>query len=334
MFWVAFVITTIVFCTLVNGLWPAASPVEAIDKLIRPETETAAGREVPAWVPPVAIYLLFWFELISGHGFDPLWILGVTLGYAVYVIAIKGIYGERASDADPLGILFGFAQRIAPLRLADDGIEYRGFVSGLDVGQPMPTGLFAAVFILLASTTLDNLRETVQWFDFLEATGLDALSQTTVLDSIALVALTIPFAVPFFAAVLIPKRLASEEQSLWTVARFFGWSLVPIGIAYVLAHNATLLIIGWPTLINKIVEDFGVAPFGDYSPSPLLAWIVEIALIVGGHVIGILAAHRAALRVTGSHKNALKSHVALTLLMSVYTVTTLWLLSLPLVSSS
>ena len=333
MFWVALVITSIVLCCLVDGLWPAASPVETIDGLLRSEEAwDDSGRRVPVWLPPFLIYLLFWFELVSGRGFDSVWILGFVLAYLIYVISVKPVFGRNLQNAEPLGILLGFAQRLAPFRLEDGRLAYRGFVNGLDENEPMPTGLFAAVFVLLASTTLDNLRETSQWFDLLDAAGLESANDLLV-ESVALVALTIPFALPFFLAVSTSPRGPNRERDLMTVARCFGWSLIPIGIAYVLAHNITLLIVGFPSLVNQLTENFGMRPFGGYTPSPALAWTLEIGLIVGGHIVGVVAAQRAAVRLAGSHRAALRSHAALTVLMSLYTVSTLWLLSLPLVTT-
>lgn len=66
-------------------------------------------------------------------------------------------------------------------------------------------------------------------------------------------------------------------------------------------------------------------------PSPALVWFLEIALIVGGHVIAVLVAHRTAVRLAGSHRGAVLSQIALTVLMSVFTIATLWLLAQPLV---
>ena len=127
--------------------------------------------------------------------------------------------------------------------------------------------------------------------------------------------------------------------SLDQVARRFGWSLVPIGIAYVLAHNAPLVLTGVPELLRALSDplDRGWNLLGTGSalegffPSPALVWFLEIGLIVGGHILGVLAAHRTAVRLGRSHRAAVRSQFALTALMSIFTITTLWLLSQPLV---
>ena len=82
------------------------------------------------------------------------------------------------------------------------------------------------------------------------------------------------------------------------------------------------------------MDSLGTDLFAGYTPSAQLVWVLAILLVVGGHVLGVLAAHRTGLRLTDSRKAAAGSHVALTVLMSLYTVSTLWLLSLPLVTES
>jgi hypothetical protein len=194
----------------------------------------------------------------------------------------------------------------------------------------MPKALFASVFVLLGSTTLDNVRETVGWHNFLSDTGLADLPDMVV-GSLALAAFTLPFFLPFGAAVWVAKRWSVGRLSWGEASRRFGWSLIPIGIAYVLAHNMPLLMTGFPILVNEVFDFTGTELVSDYSPSPKLVWFLEIGLIVGGHVLGVLAAHRIALRTSSSHAGAIKSHTALTALMGLFTISTLWLLSLPLV---
>ena len=325
-FWIGLIILPVTVCALVGGLWERSNPWRTIEGFYRmEESPPAATRPPPWWVGPLLLYGLFWFELVSGVGFDPLPILIVVLGYTVFALAFQSRWGDSWATIDPLSILFGFSGRLAVLEVDEEGIRHRRVTDGLDGPDPMPLALFVSVFVLLASTTLDNLRETVEWFDFLRATGLDS-APGKVVDSAGLLLLTLPFLIPFMGAVWFAGRNSRGGIGFWSLARRFGWSLIPIGIAYVLAHNLPLVFTGIPQLAEPLSESVAA-----YSPSPALIWFLEIALIVGGHVLGVMAAHRTALRVTGSHSSAVASHTALTLLMSFYTVATLWLLSLPLV---
>ncbi|MGH2729918.1 MAG: hypothetical protein ACRDJI_04845 [Actinomycetota bacterium] len=330
LFWIGLVVGTTVLSSIVAGLWERGNPWVTIQNLYLLDQEDRPRNNPPWWVGPLLVYGLFWFELVSGRGFEPGVILLVFLGYSIYTLGLRAVWGWDTALTDPFAILFGFAGRVAPFKVDDRGILYRGPVAGLDQPAAMPRALFAAVFVLLGSTTLDNVRETVGWFNFLADTGLDELPDMLV-GSLALLAFTLPFFVPFAVAVWVARRWFAEPVSWSEASRRFGWSLIPIGIAYVLAHNMPLLMTGLPLLINEIFDFTGRELIADYSPSPKLVWFLEIGLIVGGHILGVLSAHRIALRMSGSHAAAVKSHTTLTLLMGAFTIGTLWLLSLPLV---
>ncbi len=330
LFWVGLIVGMTALCLALGGAWGAADPWATLEGLYRIEEPGAAPLEPPWWIGPALVYALFWFELVSGVGFEPAGVLGALVVYSVIVFSFRHRLGTSWGLVDPLAILFGFASTTSPLSLRRDGIYYRG-LGGIDNPDPMPRALFASVFVLLASTTLDNITETVGWASFVTSTGLDALPGAVV-ESVAFAAFGLLFLAPFLAA------LAAGGQR--GAARAFGWSLVPIGVAYVIAHNTPLLITGVPQLVRELSDPFDLgwdlfrtgALWSDFSPSPQLVWYLEIAVIVGGHVLGVLGAHRTAVRVAGDHAAAIRSQYALTVLMTVYTIATLWLLAQPLVA--
>ena len=327
--WVAIIVLGITLQTISAGLWERSNPWVMVTNFMGAQRERTA-LTARAWLGPVLLYALFWFELVSGKGFDPLAIAIVVLAYTLFVISLQKAFGDDWRFVDPLAILFGFAGRTAPIAATDDGFVYKGPLRDLDEDEPMPWPWFASVFVLLGATTLDNVRETVHWYSFMKSTGLDAVSDRIV-DSVALILGVLPFLLPFAAAVWVAQRWWPQRSSLIEDARRLAWSLIPIGVAYLLAHNMPLLITGLPQLVSQIGAEFGLDLFGHYLPSPQLVWFLEIVLIVGGHIIGVLAAHRIALRLAPSHAAAVKSHTVLTLLMSAFTIVTLYLLSLPLV---
>ena len=344
LFWVGLIVGTLTLSAVMANSWERIDPWGTLERFFRTEdAEVRPGmqRRVEAmwWIAPVTIYLLFWFELVSGVGFDPFWIVAVLLAYTLLVLSLRAPLGPVWNSVDPLAILFGFAGRMAPLRLGEDGLYYRGWIRGLDEDRPMPRGLYAALFVLLASTTLDNVRETVGWTDFRAAVGLASASDVLV-ESVALLLFSLVFLVPFLVTVWVSRRFIGEDVGFDEMGRRFGWSLIPIGVAYVLAHNAPLVLSGFPLVIRGLSDPFDLDwnLFGTanalqgFFPSPALVWFLEIVIIVGGHILGVLAAHRSAVRLGRSHRAAVKSQYALTALMSVFTITTLWLLSQPLVA--
>ena len=344
LFWVGLIVGTLTVCAVMAGSWERIDPWATLERSYRTETaEPSPGLQQRVesmwWIAPVSIYLLFWFELVSGVGFDSFWIVAALLGYTLIVLTLRAPLGPLWSSVDPLSILFGFAERVAPLRLRDDGLYYRGWIRGLDEERPMPRGLYAALFVLLASTTLDNVRETVGWTDFRSSVGL-ANTSDLVVESVALLVFSLVFLGPFLLAVWVSRRFVGEGLGFGEMCRRFGWSLIPIGVAYVLAHNAPLVLSGFPLILRGLSDPFDMGwnllgtadALQGYFPSPALVWFLEIIIIVGGHILGVLAAHRSAVRLGRSHRAAVKSQYALTALMSVFTITTLWLLSQPLVT--
>ena len=338
LFWIALIVGTAALCALIDGFWDAADPWATIERFYRLE-DPAATATPPWWLGPLMLYALFWFELVSGVGFDAIAVVGALFAYSLYAFTFRARWGERWQDADPLSILFGFAGACAPLRLSEDGIVYRGWLSELDRPEAASRTVFACVFVLLGATTLDNVRETTGWHNFLQSARADALP-TMLVDTLALAAFAGLFLGPYALAMWVTARSMRARGSVRAEMRWFAWSLIPIGIAYLLAHNAPLLMTGTPRLIEYLSDPFekgwnvlGTANLFDaYQPSPALVWAMEIVLIIGGHVLGVLTAHRIAVRRAGSHTGAVKSQIALTLLMSFFTIATLVLLGQPLVA--
>jgi hypothetical protein len=339
LFWIGLIVGVMLLSIIVGGAWDTADPWATLEGVYRIEDAPERHLTIPWWIAPAGIYLLFWFELVSGVGFVDFWIVMILLAYSLIVFSFRASLGAEWNERDPLSILFGFAGRIAPLRLTKEELLSKSPVAELDPGYPMPPALFASIFILLASTTFDNVSETVGWSSFLTSSGVDALP-SKIVDSVALASFSLIFLIPFLAAIKIAHSWIGRERPVRDIAASFGWSLIPIGIAYVLAHNAGLLLTGAPILLRSISDPLdlgwnllGTADlFRGYIVSPALVWFVEIGLIVGGHILGVLAAHRLAVRLAGSHRRAVRAETVLTLLMCVYTISTLWLLAQPLVA--
>jgi hypothetical protein len=338
LFWVGLVVGVAFLSAVLAGVWAAADPWATLEDIYRVEDKQPRSLNLPWWSGPALLYGLFWFELVSGAGFDAAGIVFVLIVYSVFSFGLRRALAGTWRTIDPLSILFGFAERVAPFRLRRDGVYTRNPLTRLDQGQPLALALTVALFVLLASTTLDNVRETVGWTSLLSDLGLDDVSAKLV-DSIALIAFAALFAAPFVGAIAIARIWLGRSEPLVESVRHFGWSLIPIGIAYLLAHNAPLVISGLPQIIRSLADPFGFGwnllglgdAFEEFAPSPRLVWFVEIGLIVGGHILGVLTAHRTALRLTNSAERAVRSQYPLMALMTIYTVATLWLLAQPLV---
>jgi hypothetical protein len=117
-------------------------------------------------------------------------------------------------------------------------------------------------------------------------------------------------------------------------------TLVPIAVAYHLSHYFSLLVTAGQFVIPLVSDPFGFGwnLFGtaQYKVdlgilSPYVFWYSAVTLIVIGHVVAVVLAHIAALRVFGSRRDAFVSQVPMVILMVAYTMLSLWILAQPIV---
>jgi hypothetical protein len=112
-------------------------------------------------------------------------------------------------------------------------------------------------------------------------------------------------------------------------------TLIPIAAVYFTAHYFAYLLIAGQATLGVIIDPFGLSwnplGWGEYdlwkgiAPAGVV-WIVQVLLIVWGHVAAVFAAHRLALR--GSTRGrALLAQAPLVGLMVLYTVAGLWVLA-------
>jgi hypothetical protein len=132
----------------------------------------------------------------------------------------------------------------------------------------------------------------------------DALSQTVAFASL--------FGAPGLAAktLLLSGFLGLVAAAALAVARSvspgaIGAGLLPIAVGYLVAHYLTYLLIGGQRIAIAISDPlqtgadlFGTAffePGGDWLPAGLV-WTVQLAAVVGGHMLGAWAGHVTAQR--------------------------------------
>jgi hypothetical protein len=122
-------------------------------------------------------------------------------------------------------------------------------------------------------------------------------------------------------------------------AATYVYSLVPIAVAYQVAHYYTLLLIQGQAIVRNVSDPFGwgwdLFGTGGYTIQPgivgaAFVWYSQVALIVAGHVIAVYLAHLVALRLYKDPGRALRSQIPMLALMILYTVFSLWIISQPI----
>jgi hypothetical protein len=221
----------------------------------------------------------------------------------------------------------------------------RPFAVGLARHETITVSQMAFVLLLLATVTFDGFMATPVWAEIESALltappplGGDNMTLVRTLGLLLVPVLFLELYVifSFLMAVVSGKRLSALR-----LARAFVFSLVPIAIAYHMAHYFSFLLIHGQRLIALLSDPLGMGwnIFGTAAyridigiVGARFAWYAAVIAIVLGHVIAVYLAHLMAMRLWRNRTMAIRSQYPMLLLMVCYTVISLWILAQPIVA--
>ena len=324
-------------------------------------------------LPAVALFFVFaWAENVFTGAFRPFTLSLMVLAYSLITWAGMALFGKNIwlRHGEAFTVLFGLFSRfsLTEARVANraacrdcasgcadesdcvdcydcferagaDGRELnlRPFAVGLASQKRISTGTAAFVILALSTVTFDGFQDTEVWTDF--RTSLAQSAGVDVVDTLGLAAAPLAFAALYAAFCLAVKLASRERGGAWTVARAFVFSLVPIALAYHLAHFLTLLLIEGQLIIPLLSDPFGFGwdVFGTAGYvinkdiiGARAVWFISLAAIVGGHAASVYLAHVTALRRAPPESSAVVGQLPMLALMLLYTATSLWIIAQPL----
>lgn len=211
------------------------------------------------------------------------------------------------------------------------------------------------VLLALASVTFDGFLATGWWqdtFALASAAGRDTLLNTlaattslapaTIARALGLVAFPLLFCVLFLASCGVMVRIGSPRETrggmmrrTLAMATDFVQTLMPIAIAYHLAHYLSVFLSLPDLLWPRLLDPLGTTPYpGAADPvagfDVNVLWTVIVGAIIGGHVLSVYLAHVLALEHTGDRRLAVRMELPLLALMVCYTMISLWILAQPM----
>lgn len=280
-------------------------------------------RALGRWPAVIGFGAIVWLELVAfGAGSRTLAL--VVAGYTVYTLAMMAQYGRRtwSDNGEVFGVWFGLLGRLAPFAVVPDEfpgqVRRRDFASGLLTGQWV-TADVVMIGLGTGSILFDGLSQTQIWVGWF---GLPAaLPQTLILAG---------FMTLIVGAALVVARLVGVAAT--------GAGLLPIATGYLLAHYFTYLLIEGQRIVVAVSDPlqqgqdyFGTAffePSGAWLP-PGLVWTIQLAAVVGGHMIGawsghVVAAAEAGRDGTTAVRQVRRRQVPLAMVMVALTTLTLW----------
>ena len=287
-----------------GDLWATVNPIATLADLggriprpVRSEIESA-----PAAAPLslLGIVVFLWMELAFHLGAAPRTIGAYLVLYTITVVAGAMLYGPAwAGRADGFSILFRTIAALAPLhRDADGALRLRYPVAGL-ARMSMGPGTVRLVLVVIGATTFDGFSRSSLWLDIVSNRSgweLTAVNSGGLVFGIGVVMAL------YRVAIAAMARITGEPEH--ELGDLFGPSLVPIMVAYTVAHYFSFLAFEGQNLIRLASDPYGLGwnLFGtagwrvDYTvlSTGTIAWTQTSAIAVG-HVVAVLVAHDRAL---------------------------------------
>jgi hypothetical protein len=357
--WVIWWVGFALFTALVVDLWSTGNPFRSVvDAFVRVVRAGPSDRSLPVatgWLAVAGLLSIAWLELVSDWAEDPRALILLVVAYALILAVGAMLAGPRSwfETADPLTRLFGLLGHVAPIAAWPGGVRLRLPASGL-VGMPVSAAGAVFVVCLIAIVLFDGLSETPFWAAILDwitrsqtlrpglldlrGAGVDILKliRTAGLLTMALVAVLL-----YLGLTLAMWRAVRGAQSLGRIFTGFSASLLPIAVAYHLAHYASYLALAAQLMLPIVSDpmDLGWDLFGTANHRIDLGvinaegvWWIAAAALVTGHALSVFVAHAEALRLFPDHRQAIRSQLPMMVFMVGLTSLSLWILAQPIVA--
>ena len=328
--------------------------------------------------PASFFFLVFvWGELVWTANAIPLNLATAIAIYSLVTWLGMFLFGRETwlQKGESFSLFFGLLARFSllemrrvqpsgePLLKTDHELNLRPIGVGLMRDGQIPNSLMLFVILMLSTVTFDGFMGTPLWANIIESLPdwrplqpvlfqleMWGIYRETVLTTTGLILSPLLFTglylgFAWMMRLISPFSVAEnsgQERALGTVevAAYFVFSLLPIALAYHLAHYFSYLLIVGQFMIPLASDPFGLQwdLFGTLGYRVDIAivgarfvWNASLVSIVVGHMIAVYVAHVLALRIFKDRKQALISQIPMLILMIGYTMLSLWILAQPLI---
>ncbi|HWX97870.1 MAG TPA: fenitrothion hydrolase [Solirubrobacteraceae bacterium] len=296
------------------------------------------------WPAVIGILGFAWLELIYVEHDRPSTLAWLALAYAVVQWIGMGLYGIEAwtSRGDAFAVYFNLFSRLSPLHWFRDRLELRPPLSGVTSLEQLP-GTVPLLAAMIGSTSFDGLEQGSLWINSIEPElqnlfsnfGLGLTPATELSGTVGLLAM-VAIVGGFYRLGIRGMHSVDPNTSTAVLAARFVHTLVPIALAYVVAHYFSLLVYQsqaiWYLASDPLGDGsniFGTAggqiDFGVLTPNAI--WYVQVGALLLGHVSGLALAHDRALTLYKDARDAIRSQYWMLVVMVGFTSLGLWLLS-------
>ena len=349
-FWLGFVPLSILF----GDLFRAFNPWRAIGRAVAWVARTAGRTQLPEplaypawlgrWPAAVGLFGFAAMELVVSGGDKPETLAPAILVYSALTFVGMALYGveQWTGRAEAFGVYFNLFSRISPFETRDGEVGIRKPLSGLPKVEQLP-GTVPLLMVMIGTVSFDGFTSKRTWNsrspdiaqffqDRISFSPEHALELTFLLGMLAMVL----FISGFYRLGILGAKSVGGGFSATRLSREFVHSLVPIAVAYVGAHYFTLLLYQGQSLAYLASDPLGHGSdiFGTADSQVQygligsnVEWYVKVALIVSGHVAGLILAHDRAVALYRDPRQAVRSQYWMLGVMLGFTLFAIWLVS-------
>jgi hypothetical protein len=310
----------------------------------------AYPRRLGRWPAAIGLLAAVWLEVVYGAsggiavGLDPHSCAVAACVYSVYTLAMMALFGveEWCQTGEVFSVYFGMFSQLGFLGIRDGRLGRRRPLAAAGSWALVP-GSAAVVIASIASTSFDGSQEGAfkgaieKVFEWLVEAGIAPTTSLRLSNTL--------FMLLCFAGVALVFDLGLRGMgsipgapSRTRLRTAFAHTLIPIALAYLVAHYFSLFVFQEQAQFTYLLSDplgtghtdlFGTAEVGiDFALLTSQAiWYVQVGALVAGHVLGLTLAHDRALTIWPDPRRATRSQYWMLAVMVAFTCFGLYLLS-------
>ncbi|MBH27258.1 MAG: hypothetical protein CL786_04375 [Chloroflexi bacterium] len=325
------------------------------------------------WPALVLFGLFAWVENVYGGASIPFRISQMIVVYSIITWGGMILFGKDIwlRNGEAFSVAFGFLARFAPAEASEvkskssstfarAGSNYsfkdefvpssrsdfssltmlnlRPFASGLLNTGTVSVSQMLFVLVFLATVTFDGFAATLLWIKF-KGFMQEYLPDLWMISTLGLVSTVLIFVALYLCVCALVGKASRIDMKVLDVGKAFVYTLIPIALAYHVAHFLLFLLIQGQLIVPLVSDPFGFGwdLFGTANyrlnfqiVSPNSYWLISVISIVIGHIVAVFLGHSTAFSLISKRHYALRSQIPMLVLMVAYTIASLWIITQPM----
>jgi hypothetical protein len=299
------------------------------------------------WPAAAGLLAFAWLELIYGAsnpaGLQPQDVAIAAAAYTGYALAGMALFGTEVwlERGETFSVYLGMFSRLAPLEVRRGRLGLRRALADATHWATQRASAWVVV-AAIGITAFDGAQEGLLSGTITSTTnalgdvGLGSTLAFRVTETLFLLVSVGGIGAIFWTGVAGMTSVRGSP-AIGELGRLFAHTLIPIALAYLVAHYFSYFVFGEQAQFTYLLSDplgngsdyFGTATGSiDYTALGAASiWYVQVGALVCGHVTGLAMAHDRAIAIYGDPRQASRSQRWMLVVMVSFTCLGLFLLS-------